>query len=114
MSKFQGVLLLVFLAVAPPLWASAAKRPAPAQTKGLQMSSRELLVAFESQEAALGRAEIFAKHGVEEVEQVGSSPLYLVRTGETADFKATKEALAKEPGVRYAEANIQMRTFKGK
>jgi hypothetical protein len=105
-------LLLAAILASPAALASASRHPTPPKTKGLQMASRELLVAFVSQEAALERAAIFAKHGVEEVEQVGSSPLYLVRTGETADFKATKEALAKEPGVKYAEGNIQMRTFK--
>ncbi len=72
----------------------------------------QLLVAFKDAKAATKRAEIFKAAGGHEVEKVGSSELYLVAFPEGSDLKAAQDKLAKSEGVRYAEPNLIMRTFK--
>jgi hypothetical protein len=72
----------------------------------------QLLVAFENTEASAKRAALFAKHGVKEVEKVGSSELWLVNLPAGAKLEDVQKAISSEPGVRYAEPNLVMRTFK--
>ena len=71
----------------------------------------QLLVAFESDEVAAKRADLFSKYHAKEIEKVGSSQLYLIQLPEGADLKSVQEAIRKEPGVRYAEPNGIMKTF---
>lgn len=75
---------------------------------------REFLVAFQDDKAAEGRAEMFARHDVEEVEKVGSTATYLVRSSADVDSKTLIKKMESEKGVRYVEPNIRYRLFPAK
>lgn len=84
-------------------------RPTP---PAAQHVAGQLLVAFQDASASARRAGLFAKYGLTEIEKVGSSELYLVKLPAGADLADTQKRLTAEPGVRYAEPNAIMRTFK--
>lgn len=84
-------------------------RPTPGKATHV---AGQLLVAFENSAAAAKRAPIFAKYQVKEVEKVGASELYLVKLPDGAKLEDLRQKISAEPGVRYAEPNAVLRTFR--
>jgi hypothetical protein len=74
--------------------------------------TRQLLVAFISNEAARDRQSIFEKYHAREIEKLGSTALYLIELPVGAKLKAVQQELAQEPGVKSVEPNIQFRIMK--
>ena len=79
---------------------------------GAEMVAQQLLVKFDSENAALGRAKLFDEFSGKELERVGSTPLFLVQFSEEVDILEVKESIEHAPGVKYAEPNMVMRTMK--
>jgi len=71
-----------------------------------------ILVAFADEAAAKKRAEIFARYKAKEIERIGSTPLYLIEVGPEISVKEVIAKISKEPGVRYAEPDIIVKTMK--
>lgn len=95
------------------LTTDAPKPPqgAPVKTPSTSAVPREFLVAFTDDKTAEGRAEMFARHQVKEVNKVGSTATYLVRTESDVDGKELIAQLQAEKGVRYVEPNLRYRLF---
>ncbi len=78
-------------------------------------ASRQLLVAFKRSPPVETRTKLWEKYKLREIEQVAAQSLFLVEaplnTG-AQELKKIQEALGIEPEIRYAEPNIQLRTFK--
>lgn len=84
---------------------------APVKTPSTSAVPREFLVAFTDDKAAEGRADMFARHQVREVNKVGSTATYLVRSEVDVEDKALIAQMQGEPGVRYVEPNLRYRLF---
>lgn len=78
---------------------------------GVEMVSHQLLVKFESENAALERQKIFKQFLGRELERVGTTPLFLVQFPEDTDIMAIKEKLERIAGISYAEPNVIMRAM---
>ena len=110
MKKTLLLWLTGFLSFAPAYLVQSGGSSKPSKPERPHVPG-QLLVAFESDEVAAKRTELFAKYHAQELEKVGSSQLYLIQLPEGADLKSVQDAIRKEPGVRYAEPNGIMKTF---
>lgn len=106
--KSLGLTIAAFLFATTALAGGSgkAKEEAP-----VEMVSRQLLVKFKTENAALERTKVFKKFGGVEVERVGSTPLFLVQFAEDSDVLEIKSRLEHEEGVSYAEPNLVMRAL---
>lgn len=85
--------------------------PKVVEKDGVEMVSHQLLVKFESENAALERGKVFKKFQGREVERVGSTPLFLVQFPQDSNILDIKSKLEHIEGVSYAEPNLVMRTM---
>ena len=83
---------------------------APVQVKESSVP-RQFLVALSDEATVSKRASLWKKYSAKELEKVGSSALFLIEFAEGSDGKKLVKDLAKEPGVRYAEPNLIMKTM---
>lgn len=77
-------------------------------------TDRQILVAFKQPLDQTARQSLFAKHGLKEIEKVGSTDLYLTElpAGVTeSQVKKVIEQISAEVSVKYAERNIVLKTF---
>jgi len=121
MKKLSVSFLVLLLSHVCSVWAGGAKKQSPSSTTGGTVSSdsaepieRQILVSFEKHMSKNDRKEIFERFDVQEIEQVGKTPLFLVEVKEASRLKSTLEALSKTKGVRYAEPNLKLRIFENK
>jgi hypothetical protein len=82
-----------------------------AKQEGVEMVAHQLLVKFNSENAAAERQIIFKKYGGRELERVGSTPLFLVQFPEDSNILEIKGKLEHLEGISYAEPNLVMRTM---
>ena len=85
-----------------------------ANKDGVEMIAHQLLIKFESENAAAQRQKIFKSFGGIEVERVGSTPLFLVQFSEETNIHEVKTKLEHLEGIQYAEPNLVMRALPAK